>query len=666
MDEEAATEYQTGGYLRVSPGDSLGECGRYTIKRKLGWGVFSTVWLAEDTVDNRYVAIKICRSDRDTRETADAEIHALLETLWHGHSQDNIVRMIDHFFAPAKQRSSRAEHACLVFEILGPNLLTFLEAHVKSVRDAEEERNRMRESGIGDGGVWNGALPGPAGGLPLPLVKEFAKQMLAGVAYLHDFCRTIHTDLKPENVAIIVPDIDRVIRRDLSITTPASSLIETSQESSRPKPLHHDERSYNPPMAPIPSPSSAQIVQIYESQPIPTPIYRFVTPRGSLDDEDDSTLGLGSAGNSISAITGSSGPPGSYRSGLVVPSVSNGSSLISSVELAQLSSSSSNGSKQFEGQDTPTMLPNGPGTKIIPVPIGSTPSRDILTSSPSAASPSSPIMATLASFSKRLSSGFGSISLSAWPFARSPPGRGMMSALRPSLDLRTSDPISPEEFNAPTRVREPKPKVLPDLNIKIVDFGNAQPFSECYYGRIQTRQYRAPEVILGRRDWDRKVDVWSIACIIFELVTNDFLFDPPEDSSNRDRDHIYRILEVVNPEHYDRLWVMGGRGSSKIFDPQGNPERVLHYQSLQRLLEEKYRMETSEAKGLADFLKPMLEFEPSKRANASDFDNHPWLEGTKSTRPFPPDDLLNFVPLDYPFVTKPKPKQTAEHLVDGA
>jgi serine/threonine-protein kinase SRPK3 len=186
----------------------------------------------------------------------------------------------------------------------------------------------------------------------------------------------------------------------------------------------------------------------------------------------------------------------------------------------------------------------------------------------------------------------------------------------------------------PRRHRKPREKKLPDLGIKIVDFGNAQPVSDVYYGRIQTRQYRAPEVILGRRDWDRKVDVWSIACIIFELATGDYLFDPPEDSRNRDQDHIYQILELTNP-FYDRRWAMGGRQSGKIFNPSGDPERRLQYRTLQQLLEEKYHLETSEAKGMAEFLLPMLAFEPQNRANARDLADHPWLAGTKPTRPFP-------------------------------
>lgn len=92
--------------------------------------------------------------------------------------------------------------------------------------------------------------------------------------------------------------------------------------------------------------------------------------------------------------------------------------------------------------------------------------------------------------------------------------------------------------------------------------------SETYSGRIQTRQYRAPEVVIGRRDWDLKVDVWSIACIIFELATGEYLFDPPEGIYNKDQEHIIQIVETLKP-HYDRKWAMGGKNSGKIFNEHG-------------------------------------------------------------------------------------------------
>ena len=42
---------------------------------------------------------------------------------------------------------------------------------------------------------------------------------------------------------------------------------------------------------------------------------------------------------------------------------------------------------------------------------------------------------------------------------------------------------------------------------------------------IQTRQYRCPEVLLGAR-YSTSADMWSFACLVFELATGDVLFDP--------------------------------------------------------------------------------------------------------------------------------------------
>jgi serine/threonine-protein kinase SRPK3 len=39
-------------------------------------------------------------------------------------------------------------------------------------------------------------------GIPLPLVKKIAKQILMGLDFLHRICNIIHTDLKPENVIV--------------------------------------------------------------------------------------------------------------------------------------------------------------------------------------------------------------------------------------------------------------------------------------------------------------------------------------------------------------------------------------------------------------------------------------------------------------------------------
>ena len=61
-DEESLKDYKPGGYHPVYVGE-LYKDGCYQIVRKLGWGHFSTVWLAKDTQNNnKHVAMKVVRS----------------------------------------------------------------------------------------------------------------------------------------------------------------------------------------------------------------------------------------------------------------------------------------------------------------------------------------------------------------------------------------------------------------------------------------------------------------------------------------------------------------------------------------------------------------------------------------------------------------------------
>lgn len=79
--------------------------------------------------------------------------------------------------------------------------------------------------------------------------------------------------------------------------------------------------------------------------------------------------------------------------------------------------------------------------------------------------------------------------------------------------------------------------------VKILDFGNACWIHKHFTDDIQTRQCRSPEVILGC-DYDEKVDIWSGACIVFELLTGDVLFQPKEARSfTKEEDHIAQIME---------------------------------------------------------------------------------------------------------------------------
>lgn len=64
-----------------------------------------------------------------------------------------------------------------------------------------------------------------------------------------------------------------------------------------------------------------------------------------------------------------------------------------------------------------------------------------------------------------------------------------------------------------------------DFRCKVVDFGNACWASAPMAEEIQTRQYRAPEVVL-QSGYSFAVDMWSFACTAFELATGEMMFAP--------------------------------------------------------------------------------------------------------------------------------------------
>ena len=64
--------------------------------------------------------------------------------------------------------------------------------------------------------------------------------------------------------------------------------------------------------------------------------------------------------------------------------------------------------------------------------------------------------------------------------------------------------------------------------VKVIDFGGATYEHERHTLIINTRQYRAPEVILENYTWNEKSDIWSMACILIELYTGELFFDTDE------------------------------------------------------------------------------------------------------------------------------------------
>ncbi|CAG8455747.1 11086_t:CDS:2 [Diversispora eburnea] len=181
-DEEDLEDYCKGGYHPVRIDDTFNE-GAYVVVRKLGWGHFSTVWLARDVRKNRHVALKVVKSAPHYTETALDEIKLLqkiVDANPNAPGRKHVVELLDHFY----HRGPNGTHVCMVFEVLGENLLSLI------------KRYNHR-------------------GIPAHLVKQIAKQVLMGLDYMHRECGIIHTDLKPENVLVCIDNVEEVVKNEL-------------------------------------------------------------------------------------------------------------------------------------------------------------------------------------------------------------------------------------------------------------------------------------------------------------------------------------------------------------------------------------------------------------------------------------------------------------------
>lgn len=174
------------------------------------------------------------------------------------------------------------------------------------------------------------------------------------------------------------------------------------------------------------------------------------------------------------------------------------------------------------------------------------------------------------------------------------------------------------------------------FNIKLCDMGNACYIDRHYSDIIQTREYRSPEVIL-EGVYDESADIWSLACMLFELITGDYLFDPKKGKTyKKNDDHLALITELIGEMKGEQLIYM--RDSCEAWDDfytamnrnqtSFKLKRIknLKVWPLFNVLTEKYRMKEYEASLLSKFLNRMLQWSPKARASARDLLNDPWLK----------------------------------------
>ncbi|KAL2615195.1 hypothetical protein AAZV13_08G052200 [Glycine max] len=157
--------------------------------------------------------------------------------------------------------------------------------------------------------------------------------------------------------------------------------------------------------------------------------------------------------------------------------------------------------------------------------------------------------------------------------------------------------------------------------VKVIDLGSSCFETDHLCSYVQSRSYRAPEVILGL-PYDKKIDIWSLGCILAELCTGNVLFQNDSPATL-----LARVIGIIGP--IDQNMLAKGRDTYKYFTKNHMLyERNQETNRLEYLIPKKtslrHRLPMGD-QGFIDFVAHLLEVNPKKRPSASEALKHPWL-----------------------------------------
>lgn len=168
---------------------------------------------------------------------------------------------------------------------------------------------------------------------------------------------------------------------------------------------------------------------------------------------------------------------------------------------------------------------------------------------------------------------------------------------------------------------------LDNINVKIIDFGNAEYKETQEQEEIYTRCYRPPENIINN-EYSRKSDIWFVGCFLYELLTGEVMFDIKTSDTvpfSRDRKHINMMYSYLGK--MPRNMSMECEFSEEIFDSKGRILNNKNYDDkiIRDDITSRIDICEEELDLIEDLLYKILEYDPNQRLTASEILNHKWF-----------------------------------------
>eukprot|EP01135_Chromosphaera_perkinsii_P007177 Nk52_evm1s738 gene=Nk52_evmTU1s738 len=588
-ENESASDYCKGGYHPVKINDVYN--GRYRILKKLGWGHFSVVWLAKDlkasnnnnnhkdnnnaTCSSKYVALKIVKSASQYTEAALDEVKIL--RIIHDQNpestgRDFTVQQLDDF----RIQGPNGAHVVMVFEVLGNNLLRLIKKYNYE-------------------------------GIPMDLVRSITRQILHGLHYLHTECGIIHTDIKPENVMFCV-DEQFVEEMGRFYEQEADALKEEKMRAMKMRQKLKQEQQHQQREAAAVNGSNSSLFEglnknqkkklkakmkrqqereAAEQQKRKNELADDGSSKTAQQASSESLHGLEKNFLSSTDLRGGEGDAAAATAG-------------SSAGIGAVNGVHSDEEDEEEGE-------------VMVMSDGEV-NHNVMAVDERHCVVNASVTASVGGGGSSTSGSMMSIATSTMAMSSTASSTTQLGGVA-ALSRTSSQFLSRVEYCA-ERSR-----------VKIVDLGNACYTTHHFTEDIQTRQYRSPEVIIGA-PYGPSADIWSMACMIFELATGDYLFDPHSDPQNRhsrDEDHLALMTELLG--RFPRSFIFSGKYSKECFNRRGELRHIrdLGEWRLRDVFVEKYHFDPVVAKEFTDFLLPMLNIVPQNRATALECLKHPWL-----------------------------------------